>query len=131
ASSRIFSQASGISAAESADGSVPGNRIGRRSAADPWNESVSAVGCPINYAVAPPPVDPTQKLRNTVDLIVELAIGELHHLRLEVLQPGRRKWQMHLPSFDLRRLGMHAHDLLALRLERRRPYQPIPAQFLN
>jgi hypothetical protein len=45
------------------------------------------------------------------------ALGKREHLGPQIIEPTCALWQMHGPGLDLRGLGAHAHDLVALRLD--------------
>jgi len=62
-------------------------------------------------------VDPIEKLRNAVDLIVVSSVWELFHLSLKIAQPCRALWQKNLSRFDLGCLSMEPGDLVLFRID--------------
>ena len=61
-------------------------------------------------------LEPVEHLGGRVDLVVVLAFGEDRQLVEVFGKPGRLLWQMHKAVLDHCGLGVHAHDLVRLRL---------------
>ena len=60
---------------------------------------------------------PIEKLRHAVDLVVMARIREGQHLVQERGEPRRLLGQVDLKLFKACALGLHPHDLVALRLD--------------
>src|SRR5579883_2677400 len=60
---------------------------------------------------------PSEELRNAVDLIIVPAIGKRQQLGEELAEPRRAVRQADVAGLDLGRLGRHAIDFAAFRLD--------------
>ena len=63
-------------------------------------------------------INPNQKLRQTVDLIIVAAAWELRYFGTKILEPFGTSRHVHVAGFNLSRLSVHPDDLVTLRLER-------------
>ena len=84
-----------------------------------------------NRVLPLPSRDPTQELRDAINLIVIASAWKGQHLGQEVLKPGGRMRQPDLTSLNLCRFGAHAGDLVSLGLDRDGTHGPALAQVLN
>ena len=62
--------------------------------------------------VAATPLEPGQKLREAIDLVVVASLRELEQLKTEFFKPLGPSWQMRVPGFYFCGLGMHSGNFV-------------------
>ena len=113
---------------------IADNGSSRAVCGSPARCASSLYKCQIPALVLGPP--PARFIQSSIcavefDLVVVLAFGKRRQLVQVFREPRRLLWQMHKTVLDHRGLGVHAHDLVRLRLVAGDRVQAVIDQFLD